>query len=384
MRQKIISIEVLILREPEDKRPHWVSNFSVPTANEILIKMRTNDGVEGFGLATSYSDTEPILRVLRSGILDRVIGANPLSPESIYEELFSLTWKREANEKSWSREAIIRISAAVDVACWDIIGKIAELPLYQLFGGYRDQVPYYVTCAYYRDGKGMSELRDEIIMLKEEGHTGFKAKVGGLTLAEDVARLEVVRDIIGNDAKLMVDVNRAWSLETAMEAVKAIEPLNPCWLEEPLRWVDDKRQLKLLAQKSNIPLSAGESELTSYGCRTLLEEQAIDILQFDVTMFGGFTQGRKMAALCELNHVTVTPHHDCFIHAQLVASTPAGGYVEAFPNPERDPLQAELFINPPKLNGGWLTLNAEHGLGLTLSDEAIAKFGNKIEINDIL
>ncbi len=169
-----------------------------------------------------------------------------------------------------------------------------------------------------------------------------------------------------------------WDLERATEAAQALIPLNPCWLEEPLRWHDDRRQLKLLAQRTKIPLSAGESELTSYGCRSLLEEQAIQILQFDVTMFGGFTEGRKMAALCELNHVKVTPHHDCFIHAQLVASTPAGGFVEAFTNPERDPLQAELFENPPILKDGWLTLNDAPGLGLTLSDTAIAKYGERV------
>lgn len=374
----ITDLDVYLLKGPKDERPHWVSNFTVPTANEILIRMRTSDGVEGFGLATSYTSADPIIHVLKTGITDRLIGANPLMPERIYADLFSLTSKRLAHEKGWSREALIRLSAAVDVACWDIIGKTAGLPLYQLFGGYRDQVPYYVTCAYYRDGKDLAELRDEITELKEQGHRGFKAKVGGMELAQDIERLEVVRDVIGDDCELMVDVNRAWDLETATEAVEALIPLKPAWLEEPLRWHDDRRMLKLLSQRTQIPLSAGESEITSYACRSVIEEQAIQILQFDVTMFGGFTESRKMAALCELNHVTVTPHHDCFIHSQLVASTPAGGYVEAFTNPERDPLQAELFENPPKLENGWLTVNKDPGLALTLSEDAVAKYGQKI------
>ncbi len=378
MTTTITDVDVFILRGPKDERPHWVSNFTVPTANEILLRVRTSDGVEGFGLATSYTDATPILNVFKSGITERLIGANPLAPERIYEDLFSLTSKRLAHEKGWGREALIRISAAVDVACWDIIGKMAGIPLYQLFGGYRDQVPYYVTCAYYRDGKDLAELRDEITELKEQGHKGFKAKVGGMELAQDMERLEVVRDVIGDDLELMVDVNRAWDLETATQAAEALIPLRPRWLEEPLRWADDRRELKLLSQRTQIPLSAGESELTSYGCRSMLEEHAIQILQFDVTMFGGFTEGRKMAALCELNHVEVTPHHDCFIHAQLVASTPAGAYVEAFTNPERDPLQAELYENPPKLADGWLTLNDAPGLGLTLSEDAVSKFGERV------
>lgn len=378
MTMTITDLDVFILRGPKDERPHWVSNFIVPTANEILVRLKTNDGIEGFGLATSYTNAEPILNVFRSGIGDRIVGANPLAPERLYEDLFSLTSQRLAHEKGWGREALVRISAAVDVACWDIMGKAAGLPLYQLLGGYRDRVPYYVTCAYYRDGKDLVELRDEMEKLKAQGHTGFKAKVGGMSLAEDMERLEVVRDVIGPDKDLMVDVNRAWDLDTATEAARLLVPLRPRWLEEPVRWADDRRELKLLSQRTQIPLSAGESELTSYGCRSLLEEQAIQILQFDVTMFGGFTEGRKMAALCELNHVQVTPHHDCFIHAQLVASTPAGCFVEAFTDPERDPLQAELFENPPKIADGWLTLNDAPGLGLTLSEDAVKKYGERV------
>jgi L-alanine-DL-glutamate epimerase-like enolase superfamily enzyme len=296
----------------------------------------------------------------------------------LYHKLFALTSQRLAHEKGWGREALIRISAAVDIACWDIVGQAAGLPLYRLFGGYRDRVPCYVTCAYYREGKDLAELRDEIEMLKAQGHNGFKAKAGGLTLAQDIERLEVVREVIGEDRDLMVDVNRGWDLATAIEGARLLEPLRPRWLEEPVRWADDRRELKLLARRTRIPLSAGESELTSYGCRALLEEQAIQILQFDCTMSGGFTEGRKLAALCDMNHVDVAPHHDCFIHAHLVASTPAGLIVESFTDPERDPLQAELFENPPKIADGWLTLNEAPGLGLTLSQAAIAKFGKRI------
>jgi D-galactarolactone cycloisomerase len=235
-----------------------------------------------------------------------------------------------------------------------------------------------VTCAYYRDGKDNAELRDEIQMLVAQGHKGFKGKVGGLSLNEDIARMEIVREIIGPDKDLMIDVNRAWDLKTAIEGARLLEPLQPVWLEEPVRWTDDRRELKLLSQQTNIPLSGGESEITSYGCRAMIEEQAIQILQFDCTMFGGFTEGRKLAALCELNHVDVAPHHDCFIHAPLVAGTPAGRIVESFTDPERDPLQAELYENPPHIDNGWLTLNEAPGLGLTLSESAVKKFGTRV------
>jgi len=355
-----------------------VSNFIVPNANELLVILETNQGVEGFGLATSYTDMSPIVHIIESGISEKIIGCNPLEPEMLYQSLFNLTASRLAYEKGWSREALIRVSAAVDIACWDIIGKISGLPLYQLFGGFRNKVPCYVTCAYYREGKDHAELKDEIQMLVDQGHQGFKGKVGGLSLAEDLERMELVREIIGPERDLMIDVNRAWDLKTAIEGARLLEPLKPTWLEEPVRWMDDRRELKILAQHTSIPLSGGESESTSYGCRTMIDEKAIQILQFDCTMFGGFTEGRKMTALCDLNHVDVAPHHDCFIHASLVASSPAGRIVESFTDPERDPLQAELFENPPNIKNGWLTLNEAPGLGLTLSESALAKFGTQI------
>ena len=375
---KIDRLQVHILRAPDKGRPHWVSHFIVPKANEILVRMQTDSGIEGIGIATSYTPIEAAVHAFRSGIGELIVGADPLAPERLYRKLFALTWQRLAHEKGWSREALIRISAAVDIACWDIIGKAAGLPLYRLFGGFRSEVPCYVTCAYYRDGKTRSELRDEIQMLKSQGHTGFKAKAGGLPLAEDMERIALVREVIGDANDLMVDVNRGWDLATAIEGARLLEPLRPRWLEEPVRWADDRRELKLLAQTTRIPLSAGESELTSYGCRALLEEQAIQILQFDCTMMGGFTEGRKLSALCELNNVQVAPHHDCFIHAHIVAASPAGCIVESFTDPERDPLQAELFEDPPKIAHGTLTLKEQPGLGLTLSEAALKKFGERI------
>tara|TARA_B100002051_G_scaffold270296_1_gene302957 strand:- start:1341 stop:2480 length:1140 start_codon:yes stop_codon:yes gene_type:complete len=378
MKQIIDNVEVYILTGPAEKRPHWVSHFIVPTANELLVKIKTKQGLEGFGIATNYSDINPIIEVFKTDFLEQVIGMDATCPEVIYEKIFNLTAQKLSFEKKWGKEALIRISAAIDIACWDLIGKASNFPLYKLFGGYRNKVPCYVTCAYYRDGKDNKELKDEIEMLLAQGHQGFKGKVGGLSLKEDIDRMNIVRDIIGDDKSLMIDVNRAWDLKTAIEGANLLKPLNPFWLEEPVRWSDDRRELKLLSQKTDIPISGGESELTIYGCRAMLEEQAIQILQFDCTMFGGFTAGKKLSALCELNHVDIAPHHDCFIHAHIVAGSPSGLIVESFTDPERDPLQAELFTNPPKIENGWLFLNDEPGLGLDLSEDALLKFGNKI------
>ena len=375
---KITDVEAYMLTGPPEERGHWVSHYPVHQANELLIRLKTDDGLEGFGLGSSRLLIKGAAEMFNEGLKEIIIGEDALAPERLYEKIFSITHQKIAFLKEWSRNGLLITSAAIDLAMWDILGKASGQPLFRLFGGYREEVPCYVTCAYYRDGKDLGELREEMEMLKAQGHRAFKAKIGGASLDEDMARLRVIREVIGDEDELMLDVNGAWDLPTAIEGARLLKEIRPRWLEEPVRWFDDRRELRILARKTDIPLSAGESEQTGHGVRALLEEQAIDIVQFDCTRMGGFTMGRKLTALAELNHVEIAPHHDCFIHAHIVAASPAGCIVESFTDPERDPLQAELFENPPRIENGTLYLNDAPGLGLTLSEDAIEKFGTRI------
>lgn len=385
-------LEVYALRGtpvPVQKQP-WTAHFPVPPGNEILVQVHGKNGHSGFGLASSYTDIKPLVHPWKTGYGDLIVGEDAARTEQLFQKIFTdLTTSRLATAKGWSREALTRLSAAVDVACWDFIGKTAGLPLYKLFGGFKDEVDCYGTCGYYRGGDGpratwsKTDLKTELQMMLDQGHRAIKIKTGGLpTLAEDMERLCFIRETIGPDTDLMVDVNRAWDLRTAQEGMKLMKSLNinPRWLEEPVRWQDDARMMKILKRDfPEIPISGGESESISWRMRSMIEEQAISICQFDVTMMaGGFTEGRKVAALCDMNHVNVAPHHDCFIHAHLVAGSRTGLIVEAFTDPERDPLQAELYENAPKIEGGKFKLSDEPGLGLRLNPKAIEKYGERL------
>jgi len=211
---KIKNLEVYLLGGPREERPHWVSHFPVPAANELLVVLHTDSGLSGFGLASSNGSLEQTAAMFSDGLQEIIVGADALAPERLYNELFALTWQsivaqkgwskaQIVAQKGWSKAQIVLASAAVDIAMWDILGKHCALPLYRLFGGHRDSVPCYVTCAYYRDGKDLGELRDEMQMLKSQGHRAFKAKIGALSLEQDMERLRVVRDVIGDDAELM-------------------------------------------------------------------------------------------------------------------------------------------------------------------------------------
>src|SRR5258708_6094538 len=107
MTTKIVALEAFVLRAPNTGRPHWVSHFSVATASEILVRMRTSDGVEGFGLATSYASVEPIVQALQNGIGEQILGMSPLAPECLHERLFGLTSHRLVHENASAPEAPI-------------------------------------------------------------------------------------------------------------------------------------------------------------------------------------------------------------------------------------------------------------------------------------
>src|ERR1700721_4650260 len=126
---KIVELDVQILPPPDDGPAYWVSNFIVRRANELLVRIRTQCGVEGFALPTMYTSAEPMIQAFKFGIGDLVLGEDAAAPERLYEKLFGLTSQRIPYEKGWGREPLIRILSAIDIACWDAIGKAANMPL---------------------------------------------------------------------------------------------------------------------------------------------------------------------------------------------------------------------------------------------------------------
>ena len=119
---KITEVEVFLLTAPAEARPHWVSHFVVPTANDMLVRLRTDEGLDGFGLASSNTHLDAAARMFAEGYAELIVGADALAPERFYETLFALTWQRRAQEKGWSRASLVLASAAVDIAAWDLVG----------------------------------------------------------------------------------------------------------------------------------------------------------------------------------------------------------------------------------------------------------------------
>ncbi len=359
---KITHIEIHRLCFPL-KESFGTAYSTISQVMESLVTVHTSDGITGIGLADA--DPEVVQEV--GGM---VVGEDPCRIEKLWQKMFQATLR---NRKKPSKEMIMRAISAIDVALWDIMGKAAGLTVWSLLGGCCDKVAAYASDGYYREG-GTETLVREMIGYQELGYKAVKMKIGRLPLAEDAARVEAVRSALGNDMEIMIDANQSYDVETAITASRIFEPYRIRWFEEPVHWYDNIDGLGQVAAATSIPLAAGEGEYSIWRCRDLLSRGGIKIMQVQASRGGGITPWRKVAAMSEAAHVTMSAHHDPWIHVHLVGAVPNGLNLECFPNPRRDPLWFELFCGLPAVREGFMEVPRKPGLGIEIDDQVLRKF----------
>jgi D-arabinonate dehydratase len=265
--------------------------------------------------------------------------------------------------------------ACVDCAIWDLIGKARGRSVCALLGGPPGRrLPIISIGGYYREGKTLADIGREMESYREAGMAGCKFKVGGLAPEDDAIRVEAARRAAGPDFVLAVDANRGWSVEDAVRFARLVEPLDIRWFEEPCHWHDDARMMAEVRRATRIPVTAGQSEITSHAVRRLLDAHAVDLVNFDASEGGGVTEWRRAAALCAAAGVKMAHHEEPQIAAHLLASVPHGTYVECFADPERDPAWQSLWANRPPVKGGTIAIPDDPGFGLVLDEAMLRRY----------
>src|ERR671925_914599 len=211
-----------------------------------------------------------------------------------------------------------------------------------------------------------------------EPYTAVKMNVGGLAIEDDVARVRAVREALP-EARIMLDANSAYDVQTAIDAARAYEPLGIYWLEEPVAWFDPVFGLASVGTGTRIDLASGERELHRFGCRDLVDHSGIRYLQFDCTRAGGVTEWLRVAGYAAAHGVLMAPHHDPQVHGHLLAAVPNGHIQEVFPNRVRDPLWDELFVEGPRVLDGELVLGDRPGLGVVLDYDVLERYSVKVK-----
>jgi len=354
----------------------------------LLVEIETDSGIVGIGEAGIGGGVTAT--VIEKSLKPLLVGEDPLLIEHLWQKMFART-------RQYGRRGVfLHAISGIDIALWDIAGKLAKLPVYKLLGASRDRVEAYASGGFYQEGKSAADLAGEAEGYRARGFKGMKMKVGrnpstGTHLrqligqtefsevepSEDLARVAAVRQALGPNGKLMVDVNCAWSPDFAIEMGRAMEAQRLYWIEEPVATDDIDGSARVAAALATA-VAGYETENGLYGFRQLIDRGAVDIVQPDIAWSGGFSEGRRIAAYAQAHHKMVAPH--AFAGAVLLvaslhfaAAIPNGLLLEWDQNPNA--LRDELSKEPLRLESDGTVKPPERpGLGIELDRVAIDRY----------
>ncbi|MDO7173109.1 mandelate racemase/muconate lactonizing enzyme family protein [Mariniflexile sp. AS56] len=294
----IEKIEAFVLKD-ELSNSFFFSQWEYAERRICVVKVTASDGTYGWGegygpaalIETGIKMLEPI-----------VVGEDPLQNEVIWNKMYRKTL-------DFARRGVLMASiSAIDIAIWDLKGKILGLPISTLLGGaHRIKIRPYATGMYFTDHNNPTkDFEKEAKLYISQGFKAIKMKVG-LGIKEDVANVKKLRGIIGDDIQLMVDSNHAYSLREAIELARKIEKYDISWFEEPLspEFYDQHYELR---QKTSIPIAGGECEYLRFGFQQLIKSKSVDIIQPDICAAGGLTEAKRIATLASTNGIDLIPH----------------------------------------------------------------------------
>jgi L-alanine-DL-glutamate epimerase-like enolase superfamily enzyme len=294
------------------------------TQETPIVRIHCDDGGEGVGYTyTIGTGGSSVVALLADHLAPRLIGRDPDAIEAIWKDLFFATHATAVG-------AITSLAlAAIDTALWDLKAKRAGLPLWKAAGGARQRVPLYTTEGGWLQ-LSVDALVEQTVAAKAAGFRGAKIKVGKPHVSEDVARINAVREAVGDGFELMVDANQCFNVSEAIRRARAFERFGLAWLEEPLPAEDLGGHVELAAH-TVIPIAVGESIYHPSHFREYLERDACSIVQVDCARIGGVTPWLKVAHLAEAFDVAVCPHFLMELHVSLTAAAPNAAWVEYIP-----------------------------------------------------
>ena len=365
---KITDIKTIRLRAniPEDDQV--LSRSGVRSSRSTtLVQIETDEGISGLG---SCSGNGELIEVIVARILKPLlIGMDPTEIEAIWDKAYV----RGGHKEFGTRGIGVVALSGIDVALWDVLGKIRGQPIYQLLGGkYRDKVPVYATALYPEEP---ARVANRARAFAEQGFHGVKIKVG-FDLDQDIRNVRAVRRELGKDFIIMTDANQGYTVDVALKASEAFADCGVFWLEEPL-FIEDIEGHTLLREKSNTPIALGENLHMSYAFENFVVRAAVDFLQPDVARAGGITEIRKIDAMAAKHNVPVSFHtwgDAVALAASVHLSTALKGCTVMELDCTYNPLRTVLLREPVQFEKGFMFPPKGPGLGIELDDKALEKF----------
>jgi D-galactarolactone cycloisomerase len=371
---KITAIVPHVLHAPITNKFYYSQGY-YPGRDAVLVEIQTDEGLTGWGQASGAPATTPV--IIERQYAPRLIGQDPRRWGALWHALGGL------------RGGHYGVLSGLEIALLDLAGKAAGQPIHRLLGGaVRDRIKVYATGLYrlerwqsfdaWREG-----LIEEALGYKREGFSLAKLKIGFVP-RKDVELVHAVREAIGPEMGLAVDANCAWDAATAIQVGKAIESAGIAWYEEPLppSNLDGYREVRRAVA---IPVSGGESLAGLYPFRDMIQGRAVDIIQPDIIICGGFSILQRVQTLADANHVRLIPH--CWGTAiafaaslHFLATIPDGAPSITPTEPllefdrSENPLRERLLVEPLRHQGGYLPVPQGPGLGVEINPDVLQQY----------
>lgn len=377
---KITSVRAILLSTPIPPERRWRSDLGIMMKTDnVIVVVETDEGIRGIGSA--HGGAEAIKAIVESELQPALVGEDPTNTERLWEKMYNGSRFEPSLARGYSMpregrrgESLCAI-AGVDIALWDIWGQMLGQPIYKLLGASRTSVRAYASGGWAPGEEAEQELGGyaakgfSAVKMRAEGRDGF-------SIRKSLTRIAAARRGIGPDVELMVDAHGSLDVSTAIRLARRMEEHDVAWFEEPIS-PDNHQGLAEVRAATSVPIATGERESTRFDFLSLLEKRAVDIVQPDIAIAGGFTELRRIAAIASAYGVKFAPHvwssgvlFAASIH--MAMSAPNCHIFEVSQGPI--PLIYEVFEEPFDIRDGRVHAPEKPGLGFTLRDDVEERF----------
>jgi len=375
---KLRDIETFVVGNPP---PHFGGRYFV------FVKLTTDDNVTGLGEAYCVPFSPDLVARMIEDVFDRYAsGRDPHDIENLWRRVYSSGFTQHPDL------TLMAVLSALEMACWDIIGKAAGQPVHRLLGGRVHEKLRSYTYIYPRPGDRTDVYQDPDLAAERaaeylsQGFTALKFDPAGPYSAFDGRQLSLaaldlserfakrLREAVGTQADLLFGTHGQMTAASAIRLARRLEPFDPLWLEEPVP-PDAPEEMAKVARATSIPIAAGERLATKYDFARLLSVGAAAILQMNLGRVGGLLEAKKIAGMAETHHVQIAPHLYCgpivgAANIQLAACSPNFLILEGIET--WGGFQAEILRTPIIWQDGYVIPSDDPGLGVELN-EAVAR-----------
>ena len=323
----------------------------------LFVEVETAGGIVGMGYLNPLGGGLRTLDTLIHELLKPILlGRDASHVEGLWRDMYRATYIQ-------GRMGLpVMALSALDIALWDILGKRAGLPLYRLWGAVSDDLPIYGSGCF--RGEGQDGMIAKAHRYVKQGFSAIKMQVAHVhTLNQDLDNVRAMREALGEDVEIMIDVNQGWTADQAIQMGRKFADHNVYWLEEPVE-ANDFEGYRRIARAVPIRIAGGENHFTRFDFRPFFEDPCIPVLQPDV-MRGGLTELRKIAAIADTWGLLIAPHLFHELMAHVVGSIPNGMWLEYMG------WHDDLWVEPVQPEKGRVRVPERPGHGLAVKPELL-------------